>query len=593
MMAVEVGTRQRWVYGPGEAGAEFGGCPWYALAALDDVATSWNRTHPDRQGEVAAWFDAGAPEYRWPRTYLPFVERLRKEAAKHPGVLTTVIVDELNQMVEGPDTALHEKWNAPAGVDCVAEPWVCQGAHWTPEQVAYLGTMLSGTYRGLSTDAFGRVETDLGSQAVCDDTGRLLSGNTLALWGRINDVGAARHVVPAAVLGMPADPTPSGADPGYDLDAGDGAMVRFDLVAPTLSSTVWALHTRWKAELSFLYATGWQYADPPLDLDLAATVNGARVDDGTLLVDPDRERVNLATMCIGGPDCATSAWSASGGATNTVRVKLTATATVPHNFDRTAYVWGLRVRYVDTVTGQAFWNTETTSVGTLPRDAVPGAYSGIGTPGGANLATYNAAWRFEEHLDGVVFTHDIAATWNRDAWERFLEHACAWLHETTGRLGQPVGCNVDERVQVSDFDEVSAFDLGEEGTRLRIDLDEADGVLALHPPAALENLSAHRGHFTRRHRFSPDVDGVLVEPTNQETVLGEVHDHVATIPAGCAGDLEATDVVHARWTNEGGGASWIDARSDPMVDAHACLVCVFQNWSTFTRCRSGASPACF
>ena len=96
-----------------------------------------------------------------------------------------------------------------------------------------------------------------------------------------------------------------------------------------------------------------------------------------------------------------------------------------------------------------------------------------------------------------------------------------------------------------------------------------------------------------RHRFSPDVDGVLVEPTNQETVLGEVHDYVATIPAGCAGDLEATDVVHARWTNEGGGASWIDARSDPMVDAHACLVCVFQNWSTFTRCRSGASPACF
>ena len=44
----------------------------------------------------------------------------------------------------------------------------------------------------------------------------------------------------------------------------------------------------------------------------------------------------------------------------------------------------------------------------------------------------------------------------------------------------------------------------------------------------------------RRRRFSPDMDGVLVEPTNQETVLGEVHDYVATVPAGCAGDWEGT-----------------------------------------------------
>ena len=552
MLIVDVNTQRRWIDRDGSDAARTSGCAWFGLAAIDDVLDDWNATHTDAAAEVGALFRTGGAEARWPCTYLPFVKRLREEAAVHPDVLTTVVLDEADLIVDGPDTVLHDHWQPQGAGVCETEPWRCQGAHWAPSNIADLaGMVIDGTDLGpaLQADAFGRTESDY-TKPVCDTHVLPLGGSALDLWARVTDVGAARHVVPAAVLGMPALPAkdpasaPSSTQDRYRFEAGDGAAVSFEVDAP--SSGLLGAHPNWKAEVEFLYATGW--SDPAEPLDFSVKVNGTRIDDGSLLATLDSEQVRRAAPCAGGTSCTASAWDSTTGATNTIALKLQATDTTSLDLDRTLYAWALRVRYVDTGTDQAFWSSDASGAA-LPGPTDMGSYTTLGSPGSEVLALINAPWRFEDEVNGVVFAHDISADvdgdFDGDAWDRFLAHACAHLHATQGPGDAPVSCLVDERAQVFDYDDVTAFDLDNLAVRLRAGFDRTDGVLATSLPLGLANLSTGMGRFTDRPPFDASADAMVVEPAQQHSILGETHEYVATVPPGCGGDYTVTATVYA------------------------------------------------
>lgn len=543
---VDVNGGQRWIPAAGTTGAAYTECNWYSFAALNDVMQdNWDASsdHDLHSGAVLGVGSGTATAQHWACTYWHFVERARQEADDHDDVVKAVLIDELNHVVDGPDTWLHDRWNAANTTtsDYATEPWSFQNSHWDRDNVEWLADMVDGSYGGPDDDKWGRSESDTG---ICPSADTL-DGADIELWARVNDVAAARHIVPAAILGVPADPDylydPSGGgsptgDYEFLASNGDGMSVSFDLLAPSFTVDPFVANPVWTVNVELLYTKAWSSdTAKQQDIELTVELNGTALHTSPIDLDPvDMESIRRFSHCAGGSVyCATSAWYTTG--TNTIELSIAPTGDTDLDQDRTVYLWALRVQYINAVSGVVFYSSSLD--GGLPTDSNQGSYTISGSPGAAALAELNDDWRFEDLLDGVVFSHDVTAPYYETAWARFVEHACDHLHNDADD-DRAIRCMVDERAQIFDSDYYSAFDLPDTESRLEIGRDHADGVLALYLPMALRNMASDQGRFTDRDPMDSGYEVMVYEPRLTRTILGETHEYMAQVPAGCSGDYD-------------------------------------------------------
>ena len=231
--------------------------------------------------------------------------------------------------------------------------------------------------------------------------------------------------------------------------------------------------------------------------------------------------------------------------------------------DRNAYVWAVRVRYIDMDTDEVFWNS-----GYLDPDTATYAAVDSCTPntlGSHAFAQSNSdphptdpnladGFRVTEWLDGVAVTqnHDSSA-FISTAFDRMMEHACDHLHNA---YSTAKGCLVDEAGATygnGDNSETvyDSYPPADALSRMQVADTHGDGVLSTYLPLAVENVGLGWGRFTERAPLDSSYETLVVEPRLTRTLIGERHEWSWTVPSGCGGDY----TVNFSKRDEGTGAS--------------------------------------
>lgn len=518
-----------WVPNPGTASAATHECNWLSLAALDDVLERRQSYGVDIKTGIFLGVGTTAAD-DWACDYYKHIGRARQEADLH-GNMRVVYFDELWRTLYQPETNL---WSSTAG------------AHWAAWNVEALWEHVHGNYPGPDIDVFGNISTD-GANCPEKAVGTLGSAD-LELWSRMQAPAIPRYVVPSAILGMPADPAGAGStDPFYDFSSGDVARVSWDVSPPPLPPTWQTTHPNWEVVVDFLYASSVGAGAPDQGLELELEVNFQPGSGGAVsLYQLDIYDVHRSRMCIlssagtGAPLCG-NAWVTGG--MNLLEFDLATTQpTTSHGLDRMVYLWGARVQYIDTDTGQAFATTDLALA-----DA---AFNVGGSPGGAVYAQPNDFFLVSPWLDGVAIAqHRGSTSFDPDVFDRLVEHTCDFLHSGMGPYAR--GCIVDEAGAAfgngaTPSTAYNAYAPPDALSRMKSADRHGDGVISTYLPMAVENAGLNAGRFTGRANIDPTYDTMVYEARFTRTLVGETHEWAATVPAGCGGDYTVYRLVEAQ-----------------------------------------------
>lgn len=523
-------------------------CRWASFAALNDhldanvVGVAVRPSSVIGQGQIADELftvaalhrEANAVKDRWACDYADQIARVRSEAYDHPDIVKAVTLDELGRFLDGPETALYQARTA-YGVPFQSY------SHWSPGNVEALHRITSGQPM---TPATHDVDANGVANASCPTsiTPYILSGD-IDLWARMLDVLVPRYIVPSLVLGMPGDPdvrsggSPSG-DYSFNQSTGDAAVGTFVLAPPP--SSVVAVHPGWAAEVEYLSVVASPFDDvllTGLEAELKVDVRGTVIPDLTTDLSTRKpDSIAIDSTCIGGPGCPAfagrpSPWDAYGA--NTVTFTLAATAETDELDDRLHYIWNVKVRYVDVVTGQVLWDSG-------PLDPTWTTTGTLGSPGVEVLATDNAAWRVAAHLDGLQIAPEVVSTVHDPvAYDAFMESTCEYLHTA---FDDPKRCLLDQRVEGYEakhypIDTNAALD------RMQAARAWGDGIIGQFMPLNLDsNIGTGGGRYIQRDSLlSGTYDFMVYEPYDTAyTAQSEVHEYSIEIPnqgGACAGSF--------------------------------------------------------
>ena len=215
--------------------------------------------------------------------------------------------------------------------------------------------------------------------------------------------------------------------------------------------------------------------------------------------------------------------------------------------DRTAYVWAVRVNYVNTDTDEVFWSTGYLDPDTATYASLDGGTAGtLGTdayfqsnadahPSDTHLAD---GWRVAEYLDGVAVTqHHQSTQFDRHAFDRLMEHTCDHLEND---FATEKGCLVDQTGSVrgngTTYSTIyNSFPTDDAWNRMNSADRWGHGTLSYYLPLSLENVGTNGGRYTERGLLDTSYSTVVYEPRLTRSQIGEVHEWEWTVPAGCGG----------------------------------------------------------
>ncbi len=507
-------------------------CNWMSWAALNDVLQfrldSATPNYLPTYTGAALGAGGGDLVNRWACTYRDFIGRARQEGAEHPDIVKVIYFDELWRFMVGPENAI---WHG--------------GAHWTVDNVNALADMVqSGTYGGQDTDYTGATDSS------CPTSHTIAGTQALELWSRMFSPGIPRYIVPSAMLGVAADPVAVSGGTGdssvYGFEGGDELTVTWtgitDGGTPTWPAT-------WRVNLEFLYADGDHSAAAGQGLLLTARVNGTATNSIPLF-GKETVEIHRGTACLDSSfACAHNVWKRGAARSNTISFTLSTTNTnTDLDVDRTAYVWAVRVNYVDTSTGNVFWtsdflNPDSASysqvdggtANTLGSDALAQS-NGDAHPTDPNLAD---GWRVTDHLDGVAVTqHHGSTQFDSTAFDHLMEHTCDHLQNA---FPTAKGCLVDETGSArgngtTNYGTIYAsYPTDEAWYRMDSADTWGDGVVSYYLPLSLENVGTNGGRYAERDTLSSGYSTVTYEPRLTRSYIGEVQEWEWTVPSGCAG----------------------------------------------------------